>query len=517
MLSNIKTAVCIGIEGRCVDAEANTSSGLPYFNIVGLAATTVMESRDRIKHAIINSGFEYPRGRITVNLAPAGIRKNGSQLDLPVAIGILECEGYVDYRRSAQYGIIGELSLSGEVMRVGGVLPMLLAMSEAGIKRAIVPRENYREALLATNIRAIPVSSISECVEIINEVRSAAATDETDRSVAEGVATELAEAEKYDADFADIRGQESAKRAITIAAAGRHGMLMIGSPGCGKTMLARRIPTIMPPMSERERLECTVIYSVMGKIDPALGAVTGRPFRMPYQTITMAGMFGGGSYPMPGEISLAHNGVLFLDEVCEFSRDVLEALRLPIEDREIVHARRGQYYRFPCSCLLVMAANPCRCGYFGDAEHECSCTPHQIDSYRKRLSGPLRQRIDININMERVGFDSISGSGKEPMGSAKMREAILRAGEFARSRGRNKPSGELNDAEVDRYCRCDRSAQELLCSAYDSLGLTPRTYKKTLKVARTIADLDCSEEIRIEHVSEALSYREEERNELQGQ
>ena len=497
MISKVTSAVYEGIDGRRVDVEADVSSGLPNFNIVGLAATTVVESKDRIKAAIINSGFEYPRGRVTVNLAPAGFRKNGSHLDLAIAMAILECEGYLDYNRTEQYGMIGELSLTGEVVKVNGVLPMMMALVNCGVRRVIVPNENYYEAVMAPGAEVIPVASIAECVELIND----------DRPWRRPPVPAKRNSEEGQIDFADIKGQENAKRAITIAVCGRHGLLMIGSPGCGKSMLASRIPTVMPEMSEQEMVDCTMIYSVAGKIDPAVGCIRTRPFRTPHSSISQAGLLGGGTYPVPGEITLAHNGVLFLDEVCEFKRKVIESLRVPLEEKYITHFRHGEAFRFPCNFLLIMAANPCMCGYYGDPEKPCTCTPTQIEAYQKKLSGPFRQRVDLEIRMEKVEYAQISDDYGKSLSSVEMRAAIDGARAFARGLGRTAPNADLTDREITEYCRLTSEDEAFMQIAYDRLHLSPRTYKRTLRIARTVADLDRSPQIQRKHLAEALNYR----------
>lgn len=500
MFSKVNTAVCLGVEGKSIVVETEIFNGLPGINIVGLASTTIMEAKERIKTAIINSDFLYPKGRIIVNLTPAHLRKNGSCLDLPIALGVLASSLYINVDKIQEYGIIGELSLDGEVLGVDSVLPMVLAMTAKGIKKLIVPKANYNEALIMENAEIIPVESLCECVEIINGYKNP-----------EILSREIDEIE-YDndceLDFSDIRGQENAKRAICIAVTGRHGLLMIGSPGCGKSMLAKRIPTIMPPMTKKELIETAIINSVVGKNNREGKVLMDRPFRSPHCSIGRAGLLGGGMVPIPGEISLAHNGVLFLDEVCEFDRDNIESLRIPIEEKCITHFRAGIPYTFPCNFQLIMASNPCRCGYYGDSEILCKCTESQVEQYRKKLSGPMMDRIDLRIQMERVNYKEIS-SDAVGLGSRQMKELVDKGREFAKLHGRRVANGDMNDSDINKYCKLNESCEVMMKEAYNKLKLSPRSYKKILKVARTIADMQECEDILERHLAEALSYRME--------
>ena len=514
MFSRIRSAVCSGIEGREVFVETDVARGLPGIYIVGLASTMIMESRERIKSAIQNSDYDYPHGRITVNLTPASLRKNGSCLDLPIAVGLLTANLFIDPGRTEGYGIIGELALDGRVLGVNGVLPMIINMQKAGIRKAIVPYTNRNEAVLVKGIEICSVRDLKECVEFINgnivrvperyerNLREANISSEQGEYVRDGSGPSGSAGE----DYADICGQETAKRAITIAVTGRHGLLMVGSPGCGKTMLSKRIPTIMPPMNEEEMIETAVIYSASGKTGPGISITARRPFRNPHHTIGRAGLIGGGMYPVPGEISLAHNGVLFLDEICEFDKDNIEALRIPLEEKKITHFRMSENYTFPSDFQLVLASNPCPCGYYGDRERQCKCTEAQIEKYRRKLSGPIMDRIDMRIEMERVTYDELR-QGRSNTTSAEMKSLVLRGTEFARQSGRMKYNSALSEQETELFCALGDEEERFMQMAYNALKMSPRSYKRTLRVARTIADLDLSETIQRKHLAEALSFR----------
>lgn len=503
MFSKVNTAVCHGVTGITVTVETDIKSGLPNMSIVGLASTTVMESRERIKSAIINSGFDYPRGRITVNLTPSDLRKNGSAMDLPIAVGLLASTLYADAVRVREYGIIGALSLDGEVLGVDGVLPMAIGMMDSGIKKIIVPWANYNETALVNGAKVIPVNSLKECIERINSQDASYA--DIERSLADADIRKVSNPKGL--DFADIKGQENAKRAISIAVAGRHGLLMIGSPGCGKTMLAQRIPGIMPQMSERELIETAIVYSASGRTNQSDSILIDRPFRSPHNTIGRAGLLGGGMYPVPGEITLAHNGVLFLDEVCEFDRENIESLRTPVEEKYITHFRGGEQYTFPCNFQLIMAANPCKCGYYGDPDRICKCSISQLEQYRRKLSGPMMDRIDIRVSMEKVAYKEISGKGDSCRSTEELKNDVARGIGFARSMGRMVFNADIFDSDIRKYCHMDNEACKLMDGAYAVLSLSPRSYNKILKVARTIADMDESEIIKKDHLAEALSYR----------
>ena len=515
MYSRTRSAVCYGMEGREVFVETDISRGLPGIGMVGLASTMVMESRERIRNAIENSGYEYPKGRITVNLTPASLRKNSSCLDLPIAIGILASEGNIRLRVAEDWGVIGELALDGRVLGVEGALPMMLHMKDLGIKGIIVPEANRMEAALAGG-NIFMVSSLRECARLIcmDPMKAADDPEFREMTVGSGIMLNAAACESPDRieddaeelDFRDIVGQENAKRAVVIAAAGRHGLLMVGSPGCGKTMIAGRMAGVMPAMTGREMLETAIVRSVAGRGDESFRLWDTRPFRAPHHTIGRAGLIGGGIYPVPGEITLAHNGVLFLDEICEFNRETIESLRIPIEEKKITHFRKGEPYTFPCNCQVVMAANPCPCGYLGDRDRKCTCSQADLERYRRKLSGPIIDRIDMYITMEKVAYDDLSGK-KNGMTTAEMRSQVTKAIDFARKNGRQVFNSDLSAKELDVYCRLGEAERRFMNRAYDAFAMSPRAYSRTLKVARTIADIAESSEIKTEHIAEALNYR----------
>jgi len=510
MYSRTRSAVCLGMEGREVFVETDITRGLPGIGMSGLASTMVMESRERIKNAILNSGYEFPKGRITVNLTPASLRKNSSCLDLPIAAGILASEGCIRSRMLDKWGVIGELALDGRVLGVEAALPMMLHMNDIGLRGIIVPEANRAEASLAGgNIYA--VTSLRECAMLLSmDPEEAALKESFTCRVRPDDAMEIIHSDTDEAgdepDFADLAGQENAKRAVMIAAAGRHGLLMVGSPGCGKTMIAGRMAGVMPAMTDRELLETAIVRSVAGRGSDSIRLRYKRPFRTPHHTIGRAGLVGGGATPVPGEITLAHNGVLFLDEVCEFNKDVIESLRIPLEDKKITHFRKGEAYTFPCNFQIVMAANPCPCGYLGDPDRECTCTQADLDRYRRKLSGPIMDRIDMRITMEKVGYGELTG-GSKGLTTGEMRAQVEAALDFAGRRGQPFFNSEIPDHDLENYCRLGKEETKFMNRAYDAFAMSPRGCNRTLKVARTIADLDASENIKKEHLAEALGYR----------
>lgn len=492
----------MGIDGYVIIVETDISSGIPAFDIVGLGDTAVKESKERVRSAIKNAGLEFPIKRITVNLAPADKKKEGSAFDLPIALGILVATEQIVNREIDNYAFMGELSLDGEIKPVKGILPMVISARQNGIENIIVPIENADEAAVVNGINVFPAKNIVDVVNHLNEVCKL--------NIHTIDINELFEKNtEYEVDFADVKGQENVKRALEVAASGGHNCLLIGSPGCGKTMLARRLPTILPVMTFEEALEVTKIHSIAGTLTDKVSLITKRPFRAPHHTISSAGLIGGGKFPKPGEISLAHFGVLFLDELPEFDKNALEVLRQPLEDGIVTISRVNATYTYPARTTLICAANPCKCGNYLDDTKECTCTPKQIQQYIGKLSGPLLDRIDLHVEVPSVKYKDLE-SHKEGKKSSVIRERVNKARKIQQERykGLNIYSNsELTPALIKKYCKLDEQCSEILKDAFEKLGLSARAHNRILKVARTIADLEGSENIRKEHLLEAIQYR----------
>lgn len=502
MISRIATSTIYGIDGIKIDVEVDISLGLPAFNIVGLPEASVKESKERVRSAIKNAGFEFPSDRITVNLAPADVRKEGSSFDLPIAIGILASLHVIQKDNVKNVLIAGELSLDGRIKGVRGILPTALLARREGIARIIVPYENGREASVVQGIR---VFGAQHLLEIVRYLKGEASLPEFEPFQQASRGNEA----NGGIDFSDIKGHGQAKRALEIAASGGHNLLMIGPPGSGKTMLARRISTIMPPLSYEEAIETTKIHSIAGLLSASKHLVLERPFRAPHHTISDAGLIGGGHVPKPGEVSLAHNGVLFLDEFPEFKRNVLEALRQPLEDGDVTVSRVTHAITFPARFMLIAAMNPCPCGYWGDSRRSCTCTGSQIHRYRSRISGPLLDRIDIHVEVPSVTMRELAlDRDEEP--SEKIRERVVKARMIQEERFREKKiyaNGQMNARMIKKYCPLTDGGQLLLEKAVERFGLSPRAYHRIIRVARTIADMDGGHAIAEAHVAEAIQYR----------
>ena len=504
MLARLESAAVFGVDAYAVHVEVDVGLGLPFFRMVGLPDASVRESRDRVRAAIRNSGYEFPSHRITINLAPADVRKAGSAFDLPIALGILAAEGAVRSRELPDIVLVGELSLDGSIHTARGVLPIAAAARKKGALALLLPAPNATEAAVVGGLRLLPVRTLREAVEVLNQP-AAAWPDPPARVAASQSTPALAEGML---DLHDLRGQAFARRALEVAAAGGHNLLMIGPPGAGKTMLARRLPGILPGLSFEEALECTAIHSVAGTLPTSVGLLLDRPFRAPHHTISDVALVGGGTIPRPGEISLAHHGVLFLDEMPEFSRHVLDVLRQPLEEGRISVARAARTVIFPASFVLVAAMNPCPCGYRGDPKRACRCTPQQIARYRGRLSGPLLDRIDLIVEVQPVAITDLA-TAEQGESSAAVRARVLAARERQTSRpGRaGRLNAVLHGRSFDRLCALDEASRRLLERSAERLHLTARGFHRVLKVARTIADLAGEANIRTDHLAEALQYR----------
>ncbi len=502
MLAKIKSFGLIGIDGYLVDVEVDITRGLPAYDIVGLADTAIKESKHRVKSAIRNSAYQFPVDNITINLAPADTRKEGSYYDVAIACGILASSGEINGDYAKQYAYIGELSLDGSIKKINGILPMMIAARKLKIKKLIIPKENENEASYIEGIDVYALSNLSQLIDFINGKIEVAKVEIKDYHC-------VVNQRQLQYDFKDVKGQFEAKRAFEIAAAGGHNIVMIGPPGSGKSMLAKSFSSILPNMTFEEALEVTKIHSIVGELDYKTGIVVDRPFRSPHHTSTTVALTGGGRNSKPGEVSLAHNGVLFLDEFPEYSRQTIETLRQPLEDGYITVARALQTVEYPASITLVASMNPCPCGYYGSKDNLCRCSPNTIHKYLAKLSGPIMDRIDLHVEIDGVGFADLT-SKREEESSAQIKLRVDSARQIQRDRfsGTNTHcNSEMTSAQLNKYCTLDESGMQLMKKAYERFKLSARAYTRLLKVARTIADLDNSENIQKQHVSEAIQFR----------
>ena len=502
MISKVFSGAIIGIDAHLVEVEVDISSGLPSFTTVGLPEAAVKESRERVKSAIYNSGYAFPDDRITVNLAPANIKKEGTGFDLPMALGILSATGILPGHIVSRYCSMGELSLDGRIKPVGGTLPLALTAERAGLAGIIVAVENGGEAGVVQNLPVYPATTLSQVVDFFRGT-APLLPSRTD------IALLFRNNADTDLDYGEVLGQEQAKRALEIAASGGHNLIMVGPPGSGKTMLARRLPSILPPLSFDEALETTKVFSVAGLLSPGQALITERPFRAPHHTISDAGLIGGGHIPRPGEVTLAHNGVLFLDEFSEFKPHVLEVLRQPLEDERVTISRAASAVTYPARFMLIAAMNPCPCGFLGDPKHECHCSRRQIHQYRARISGPLADRIDLHVEVPPVPYSDLKTVAPgEP--SRHIRSRVLGARAIQAERFAGMPlhtNAGMKSRHIRKHCRILPAAERLLEAAVEKFGFSARAYNRILKLSRTIADLAGGCDITEEHVSEAIQYR----------